>query len=152
MKKIFTLIAMAFVAMSVNAQDVDPNNLYPAKEIVMDDIHWYSGPQAKALKNMTIDKTDINDEAGTKLYNVLGDGNAYKDGHFIPALNPTFSMASAMATAAIRVHFGASWGRKSGFNITENQMPPLGQKKLRSRRPLPVFWLSATTMVPSGDP
>ena len=79
MKKIFTLIAMAFVAMSVNAQDVDPNNLYPAKEIVMDDIHWYSGPQAKALKNMTIDKTDINDEASTKLYNVLGDGNAYKE-------------------------------------------------------------------------
>ena len=79
MKKIFTLISVALMAISANAQDVDPNTLYPAKEIIMDDIHWYSGPQAKALKNMTIDKTDINDEAGTKLYNVLGDGNAYKE-------------------------------------------------------------------------
>lgn len=79
MKKFFTLACMALAAMSVNAQDVDPANLYEVSEIVMDDIHWYSGERAKALKNMSIDKTDINDAANTKIYNVIGDGNAYKD-------------------------------------------------------------------------
>jgi len=72
MKKIFTLICMAFVAMSVNAQDETPQGdpgIYPLKSITMGDIKWVN-------KN---NKTDINDEAGTKLYFVMGEGNAYKD-------------------------------------------------------------------------
>jgi hypothetical protein len=72
MKKIFTLISMALVAMSVNAQDDTPKGdpgIYPIKSITMGDIKWEN-------KN---NKEDINDEAGTKLYFVVGQGNAYKD-------------------------------------------------------------------------
>ncbi|MBR1545662.1 MAG: hypothetical protein IJ633_02535 [Prevotella sp.] len=67
MKKIFTLISMALVAMSVNAQE-DPV-LYPVKSVTWDDIKWRTDNP----------KTDINDEAGTKWYFVKGDGNAFKD-------------------------------------------------------------------------
>jgi hypothetical protein len=68
MKKIFTLVCMAFIAMSVNAQEHEPG-IYPLKSITMGDIKWEN-------KN---NKTDINDEAGTKLYYVAGQGNAYKE-------------------------------------------------------------------------
>lgn len=72
MKKFFTLISVALFAMSANAQDVDPQGepgIYPLKSITMGDITWKNGNN----------KTDINDEAGTKLYFVMGQGNAYKD-------------------------------------------------------------------------
>jgi len=68
MKKIFTLISMALVAMSVNAQDDEPV-LYPYSDITWGDITW-------KLDNQ---KTDINDEAATKWYFVKGQGNAYKE-------------------------------------------------------------------------
>ena len=68
MKKIFTLIGMALVAMSVNAQEAEPV-LYPYSDITWGDITW-------KLDNP---KTDINDEAGTKWYFVKGQGNAYKE-------------------------------------------------------------------------
>jgi len=68
MKKIFTLIAMAFIAISVNAQEHEPG-IYPLKSITMGDIKWEN-------KN---NKLDINDEKGTKLYFVMGQGNAYKE-------------------------------------------------------------------------
>lgn len=72
MKKIFTLICMAAMAVSVNAQDETPQGdpgIYPLKSITMGDITWKNGNN----------KTDINDEAGTKLYFVMGQGNAYKE-------------------------------------------------------------------------
>lgn len=72
MKKFFTLISVALFAMSANAQDVDPQGepgIYPLKSITMGNITWKNGNN----------KTDINDEAGTKLYFVIGQGNAYKD-------------------------------------------------------------------------
>ena len=71
MKKIFTLIAMAFVAMSVNAQTIeetDPTHLYPIKSITWKPITW---------KNSNA-KTDINDKDQTKLYFVKGTGNGYE--------------------------------------------------------------------------
>lgn len=67
MKKIFTLISMALVAMSMNAQNEEPK-LFEAAEITMGDITWKNGNN----------KTDINDEAGTMLYFVMGQGNAYE--------------------------------------------------------------------------
>ncbi|MBQ9204117.1 MAG: hypothetical protein IJ155_07745 [Prevotella sp.] len=66
MKKIFTLIAMAITAISANAQL--PENVYPYADITWGDITWKNGNN----------KTDINDEAGTKLYFVMGQGNAYE--------------------------------------------------------------------------
>lgn len=68
MKKIFTLIAMALVAMGVNAQEL-PEHCYPYSDITWGDITWKNGNN----------KTDINDAAGTKLYFVMGQGNVYKD-------------------------------------------------------------------------
>ena len=68
MKKIFTLISLAFIAISVNAQGL-PDNVYPYKDITWGDITWKNGNN----------KTDINDAAGTKLYFVMGQGNAYKN-------------------------------------------------------------------------
>ena len=64
MKKIFTLIAMAFVAMSVNAQDL-PENVYPYASITWGDITW-------EVKN---NRTDIE----TPIYIVMGQGNAYEN-------------------------------------------------------------------------
>lgn len=55
MKKIFTLISMAFVAMSVSAQDVVgtelPENWYPAKNIVWGTITWKNGNNKKDQEN-----------------------------------------------------------------------------------------------------
>ena len=68
MKKIFTLISMALVAMSVNAQEEQPT-LYPYSDITWGNIKWRTDNP----------KTDINDEAATKWYFVKGDGNAYKE-------------------------------------------------------------------------
>lgn len=75
MKKIFTLISMALVAMSVNAQAtkedmqklIEEGKLYEAAEITMGDIKW-------ELKNKRI----INDAAGTVFYPIVGTGNAYE--------------------------------------------------------------------------
>ena len=63
MKKIFTLIAMAFVAISVNAQEHEAGN-YAAKNIVWKDITWKNGNNKK-------DKDD-ND-----LLYLMGTGNGY---------------------------------------------------------------------------
>lgn len=68
MKKIFTLISVAMMAISASAQTHEPG-IYPIKSITMGDIKWEN-------KN---NKLDINDEAGTKLYFVAGQGNAYKE-------------------------------------------------------------------------
>lgn len=74
MKKFFTLISMALVAMSVNVQAeskeelIAKGALFEAAEITMGDITWKNGNN----------KEDINDEAGTKLYFVMGQGNAYE--------------------------------------------------------------------------
>ncbi len=68
MKKIFTLISMALVAMSVNAQniaDADPTHLYPIKSI-----EW--GPVTWEQKN-----SQVNDLVDP-IYIVVGQGNAYE--------------------------------------------------------------------------
>ena len=68
MKKIFTLIGMALVAMSVNAQKTDPQGhvegQYPVKNVVWKSIKWKNGNNKK-------DK-DNND----MLY-LMGTGNGY---------------------------------------------------------------------------
>ena len=64
MKKIFTLIAMAFVAMIVNAQDL-PENVYPYATITWGDITW-------EVKN---NGTDVE----PPIYIVMGQGNAYEN-------------------------------------------------------------------------
>jgi hypothetical protein len=55
MKKFFTLISMAFVAMSVSAQDAVgtelPENYYPAKNIVWAPITWKNGNNKKDKDN-----------------------------------------------------------------------------------------------------
>lgn len=55
MKKFFTLISMAFVAMSVSAQDAVgselPENYYPAKNIVWGPITWKNGNNKKDKEN-----------------------------------------------------------------------------------------------------
>ena len=63
MKKIFTLISVALVAMSINAQDL-PENVYPYATIEWGDITW-------EVKN---NRTDIE----TPMYMVMGQGNAYE--------------------------------------------------------------------------
>ena len=68
MKKIFTLISMALVAMSVNAQNIDetdPSHLYPIKSI-----EW--GPITWEVKN-----NQVNDLVDP-IYLVNGQGNAYE--------------------------------------------------------------------------
>jgi hypothetical protein len=67
MKKIFTLISMAFVAMSVNAGDL-PENVYPVKEITWGDITWAPG---NSLTDVT--------EGNHTFYILKGTGNAYKE-------------------------------------------------------------------------
>lgn len=61
MKKIFTLICMAFFAMSVNAQEV---GIYPLKSVVWKSIRWYNG------NNKT-------DKDGNGMYFLMGTGNGY---------------------------------------------------------------------------
>ena len=68
MKKIFTLISVALMAISASAQDV-PEVYYPVKSVTWSDIKWRTDNP----------KIDINDEAGTKWYFVKGEGNAFKD-------------------------------------------------------------------------
>jgi hypothetical protein len=68
MKKIFTLVAMALVAVGVNAQDIkdiDPTHLYPIKSITWGPITW-------EVKN-----SQVNDLVDP-IYIVLGQGNAYE--------------------------------------------------------------------------
>jgi len=67
MKKIFTLVSMALVAMSVNAQDSTPQGepgLYECKSITWGDITWKNGNNRK-------DK-DLND-----MLFLMGTGNGY---------------------------------------------------------------------------
>jgi hypothetical protein len=75
MKNFFTLISMALVAISVNAQDqaskeelIEKGALFEAAEITMGDITWKPGN----------DKA-INDEAETIFYPVMGQGNAIEE-------------------------------------------------------------------------
>ena len=55
MKKIFTLISMALVAMSVNAQKTDPQGhqegIYPVKSVTWKTIKWYNGNNKKDKDN-----------------------------------------------------------------------------------------------------
>ena len=64
MKKIFTLIAMAFAAMSVNAQDL-PENVYPIKDITWGDITWKNGNNKK-------------DKDNNDMFFLMGTGNGYE--------------------------------------------------------------------------
>ena len=73
MKKIFTLVCMVTMAICANAQEtleelIEAGHIFEAAEITMGDITWKNGNN----------KTDINDAAGTKLYFVMGQGNAYE--------------------------------------------------------------------------
>jgi hypothetical protein len=65
MKKIFTLISMALVAMSVNAQDL-PENVYPYKTITWGDITWKNGNNKK-------------DKDNADMYFLMGTGNGYEN-------------------------------------------------------------------------
>lgn len=65
MKKIFTLISMAFVAMSVNAQDL-PENVYPYKTITWGDITWKNGNNKK-------------DKDNADMFFLMGTGNGYEN-------------------------------------------------------------------------
>ena len=68
MKKIFTLISMALVAMSVNAQKVDPQGHaegnYPVKNVVWKAITWTNGNNKK-------------DKDNNDLLYLMGTGNGY---------------------------------------------------------------------------
>ena len=69
MKKIFTLISMALVAMSVNAQnikDTDPSHLYPIKSITWGDITWKNGNNKK-------------DKDNADMFFLMGTGNGYSE-------------------------------------------------------------------------
>ncbi len=65
MKKIFTLVAMAAMAIGVNAQDHEPG-LYECKSITWKDITWKNGNNKKDKDNKDM------------LY-LMGTGNGYKD-------------------------------------------------------------------------
>ena len=65
MKKIFTLISMALVAMSVSAQDL-PENVYPIKSITWGDITWKNGNNKK-------------DKDNADMFFLMGTGNGYKN-------------------------------------------------------------------------
>jgi len=65
MKKIFTLISMAFVAMSVNAQTL-PENVYPYKTITWGDITWKNGNNMK-------------DKDNADMFFLMGQGNGYEN-------------------------------------------------------------------------
>ncbi len=65
MKKIFTLISMALVAMSVNAQGL-PENVYPYKTITWGDITWKNGNNKK-------------DKDNADMYFLMGTGNGYEN-------------------------------------------------------------------------
>lgn len=63
MKKIFTLVCMAFVAMGVNAQEP---GIYPVKSITWGDITWKNGNNKK-------------DKDNKDMLFLMGTGNGYKD-------------------------------------------------------------------------
>ena len=65
MKKIFTLISMALVAMSVNAQEL-PENVYPIKDITWGDITWKNGNNKK-------------DKDNADMFFLMGTGNGYEN-------------------------------------------------------------------------
>lgn len=69
MKKFFTLISVALLTVSANAQGTTlPENVYPVKDITWGDITWTVG---NSLTDVT--------EGNHTLYIVKGTGNAYKD-------------------------------------------------------------------------
>lgn len=65
MKKIFTLVCMAFVAMGVNAQEL-PENVYPIKDITWGDITWKNGNNKK-------------DKDNNDMFFLMGTGNGYEN-------------------------------------------------------------------------
>ena len=66
MKKIFTLISMALVAMSVNAQEALPEHVYPIKTITWGDITWKNDKNQK-------------DKDNKDMLFLMGTGNGYKN-------------------------------------------------------------------------
>ncbi len=66
MKKIFTLVSMALVAMSVNAQDALPENVYPCETITWGDITWKNGNNKK-------------DKDNADMPFLMGTGNGYEN-------------------------------------------------------------------------
>jgi len=64
MKKIFTLVAMALIAVGVNAQEL-PENVYPIKSITWKDITWKNGNNKK-------------DKDNADMYFLMGTGNGYE--------------------------------------------------------------------------
>lgn len=65
MKKIFTLIAVALAATSVNAQEL-PENVYPFKDITWGDITWKNGNNKK-------------DKDNNDMFFLMGTGNGYEN-------------------------------------------------------------------------
>ena len=65
MKKIFTLIAVALAATSVNAQEL-PENVYPYKTITWGDITWKNGNNRK-------------DKDNNDMFFLMGTGNGYEN-------------------------------------------------------------------------
>ena len=65
MKKIFTLIAMVFVTMGVNAQDL-PEHVYPIKSITWKNITWKNGNNKE-------------DKDKQPMYFLMGTGNGYEN-------------------------------------------------------------------------
>ena len=65
MKKVFTLIAVALAATSVNAQEL-PENVYPFKDITWGDITWKNGNNKK-------------DKDNNDMFFLMGTGNGYEN-------------------------------------------------------------------------
>jgi hypothetical protein len=73
-------------------------------------------------------------------------------GHLSPATTPVVSStASAMARAAAIVVPSATGAGGRSRTDTSSE-PPGGATHVRSRRPRPAVWWSATTTMPSGAP
>lgn len=65
MKKIFTLISVALMAISANAQEL-PEHVYPIKDITWGDITWKNGNNKK-------------DKENKDMFFLMGTGNGYKN-------------------------------------------------------------------------
>lgn len=65
MKKIFTLISMALVAMGANAEEL-PENVYPIKTVTWGDITWKNGNNKK-------------DKDNNDMFFLMGTGNGYEN-------------------------------------------------------------------------
>ena len=65
MKKIFTLISVALMAISSNAQEL-PEHVYPIKDVVWGDITWKDGNGKK-------------DKDNNDMFFLMGTGNGYKN-------------------------------------------------------------------------